>query len=81
MNVVTISNSKLHSGRYSPREFSIFIRVGLKIALIKQTKSLRDCLLPVSLHMLLFGQSLSVTVLVNVMACLWKQTLLLWLRK
>lgn len=78
MNIVTISNSRLCSESYPPREFSIFIRVGLKITLAKQNKSLRDYLLSISLHLFLLGQSLNIAILVNVMACLWKQILLLW---
>lgn len=84
MNIVTISNSRLCSERYPPREviFSLFffflIRIGLKITLAQQNKSIRDYLLSINSHWFLFRHSFSTAILVSVMACLWKQILLLW---
>jgi len=39
MNMVTISNSRLCSESYPPREFSFFVRVVLEITLAKQTRT------------------------------------------
>lgn len=39
VNIITISNSRLCSESYPVREFSFFIRVGLKITLAKQNKT------------------------------------------
>lgn len=48
------------------------------MTLAQQNKSIRDYLLSISLHRFLLGPSLSRAILVNVMARLWKQILLLW---
>lgn len=75
MNIVTISKSRLCSENYLPREFRVENYSGKTN---KQQQILRYYLLSINLRIFLLRQSLSIAILVNVMACLWKQILLLW---